>query len=203
MKEKISRKTFVRLASLLGVSAAGASVLAACGGNSGGESGSGGTNDGSRGSGYGGDPDTGGASRDTTDRRPEKKPSGGQGDGSSGGGSAKTSEETTGDRTEKQASDRQAIARASEVQPGTALEFEDSGGNPAVLVHLKSGNFVAYSAICTHEGCVVSYSNGQLACPCHGAVFDPANNARVVNGPARHPLPKIPIEVRGGNVVDA
>lgn len=203
MKEKISRKTFVRLAGLLGVSAAGASVLAACGGNSGGESGSGGTNDGSRGSGYGGDPDTGGSSRDTTDRRPEKKPSGGQGDGSSGGDPAKTSEEKTGDRTEKQASDRQAIASTSEVQPGTALKFEDSGGNPAVLVHLKSGNFVAYSAICTHEGCVVSYSNGQLACPCHGSIFDPANNARVVNGPARLALPKIPIEVRGGNVVDA
>jgi Rieske Fe-S protein len=101
----------------------------------------------------------------------------------SGRGSAKTSE--------------------SEVQPGTALEFEDSGGNPAVLVHLKSGNFVAYSALCTHEGCVVSYSNGQLACPCHGSIFDPANNARVVNGPARLALPKIPIEVRGENVVDA
>ena len=72
-----------------------------------------------------------------------------------------------------------------------------------MLVHLKSGNFVAYSAVCTHEGCVVSYSNGQLACPCHGSIFDPANNARVVNGPARLPLPKIPIEVRGGNIVDA
>ena len=203
MKEKISRKTFVRLGGFLGVSAAGASVLAACGGNSGGESGSGGTNDGSGGSGYGGDHETGGSSGETTDRRSEKKPSGGQGDGSSGGGSAKTSEEKTGDRTEKQASDKQAIARTSEVQPGTALEFEDSGGNPAVLVHLKSGNFVAYSALCTHEGCVVSYSNGQLACPCHGSIFDPANNARVVNGPARLALPKIPIEVRGGNVVDA
>jgi cytochrome b6-f complex iron-sulfur subunit len=203
MKEKISRKTFVRLAGLLGVSAAGASVLAACGGNSGGESGSGGTNDGSGGSGYSGDPDTGGSSGETTDRRSEKKPSGGRGDGSGKGGPAKTSGENTGDRTEKQASDKQAIARTSEVQPGTALEFEDSGGNPAVLVHLKSGNFVAYSALCTHEGCVVSYSNGQLACPCHGSIFDPANNARVVNGPARLALPKIPIEVRGGNVVDA
>ena len=203
MKEKISRKTFVRLGGFLGASAAGASVLAACEGNSGGESGSGGTNDGSGGSGYGGDPDTGGSSGETTDRRSEKKPSGGRGDGSGGGGPAKTSGENTGDRTEKQASDRQAIARTSEVQPGTALEFEDSGGNPAVLVHLKSGNFVAYSALCTHEGCAVSYSNGQLACPCHGSIFDPANNARVVNGPAQRPLPKIPVEVRGGDVFGA
>ena len=208
MKEKISRKTFVRLGALLGVGAAGASVLAACGGNSGGESGSGGSNDGSGGgSGYGGDFGNGGSSGSSgekTDRRTEKQVSGGQGDGSGGGGSARTSGKKTGGRAEKQeASDRQAIARTSEVRPGAALEFEDSGGNPAVLVRLRSGNFVAYSALCTHEGCAVAYSNGQLACPCHGSIFDPANNARVVNGPAQRPLPKIPIEVRGGDVVGA
>lgn len=206
MKEKISRKTFVRLGALLGVGTAGASVLAACGGNSGGKSGSGGSNDGSGGSGYGGDLGNGGASGSSggkTDRRAEKQASsGGQGDG--GGGSARTSGKKTGGRAEKQkASDRQFIARASEVRPGTALEFEDSGGNPAVLVRLRGGNFVAYSALCTHAGCAVAYSNGQLACPCHGSIFDPANNARVVNGPAQRPLPKIPVEVRGGDIVGA
>lgn len=203
MKEKISRKTFVRLGALLGVGAAGASVLAACGGNSGGESGSGGSNDGPGGSRYG-NGGSSGSSGEKTDRRAEKQASGGQGDGSGGGGSARTSGKKTGGKAEKQeTSDRQAIARTSEVRPGTALEFEDSGGNPAVLVRLRSGNFVAYSALCTHEGCAVAYSNGQLACPCHGSIFDPANNARVVNGPAQRPLPKIPIEVRGGDVVGA
>ena len=83
------------------------------------------------------------------------------------------------------------------------MKFEDPGGNPAVLVRLRSGTFVAYSAVCTHEGCTVAYRNRQLACPCHGSVFDPANNARVVNGPAQRPLPKIPVEVRGGEVVRA
>jgi len=182
-------------------------VLAACGGNSGGESGSGGSNDGSGGGGYGGDSSNGGASGPSvkkTDKRAEKQALGGQGDGSGGGGSARTSGKKTGGRAEKQkSSDRQAIARVSEVRPGTALEFEDSGGNPAVLVRLRGGNFVAYSALCTHEGCAVAYSNGQLACPCHGSIFDPANNARVVNGPAQRPLPKIPVEVRGGDVVGA
>jgi len=94
------------------------------------------------------------------------------------------------------------IARESEVAPGSAVEFKD-GGQDAVLVHLESGDFAAYSAVCTHQGCTVAYQKGQLACPCHGSVFDPANGAEVVTGPAQSPLPEIPIEVKGGQVLRA
>ena len=79
------------------------------------------------------------------------------------------------------------------------MKFEDAG-NPAVLVHLQSGDFVAYSAICTHQQCTMAYRNGQLACPCHGSVFDPANNGAVITPPAQQPLPEIPVEVRDGQV---
>ncbi|MBA2715203.1 MAG: Rieske (2Fe-2S) protein [Rubrobacteraceae bacterium] len=95
-----------------------------------------------------------------------------------------------------------AIAGESEVAPGSAVAFKDSG-NQAVLVHLKNGDFVAYSAVCTHQGCTVAYQGGQLACPCHGSVFDPANGAKVVAGPAPSPLPEIPVKVEGGEVVRA
>ena len=95
-----------------------------------------------------------------------------------------------------------AIARESEVAPGSAVEFKD-GGQDAVLVHLESGDFAAYSAVCTHQGCTVAYQKGQLACPCHGSVFDPANGAEVVTGPAQSPLPEIPVEVKGGQVLRA
>ena len=95
-----------------------------------------------------------------------------------------------------------AIARESEVAPGSAVEFKD-GGQDAVLVHLESGDFAAYSAVCTHQGCTVAYQKGQLACPCHGSVFDPANGAEVVTGPAQSPLPEIPVEVKGGQVFRA
>ena len=94
------------------------------------------------------------------------------------------------------------IARESEVAPGSAVTFKD-GGKDAVLVHLDDGQFVAYSAICTHAGCTVAYRDSELACPCHGSVFDPANGAEVVSGPAETPLPEIPIEVRDGQVVRA
>ena len=95
-----------------------------------------------------------------------------------------------------------AIASESEVAPGSAIKFEDSG-NPAFLVHLDNGDFVAYSAICTHQGCDVAYKGGNLACPCHGSVFDPADGAAVVAGPAPSPLPEIPVKVEGGEVVKA
>jgi Rieske Fe-S protein len=62
---------------------------------------------------------------------------------------------------------------------------------------------VAYSAVCTHQGCTVAYQDGQLACPCHGSIFDPANGAAVVSGPAQRPLPEVPVEVRAGEVVQA
>jgi Rieske Fe-S protein len=124
--------------------------------------------------------------------------SGGYGGDAGGRGTNKASGGSNG----AQASGEQAIARASEVALGSALKFRDSG-NPAVLVHLQSGNFVAYSAVCTHQQCTVAYDNGLLACPCHGSVFDPTNGAEVVNGPAQLPLPEIPVEVRGGEVFRA
>ena len=89
-----------------------------------------------------------------------------------------------------------------EVDWHNAYKFKDSG-NPAFLVHLDNGDFVAYSAICTHQGCTVDYKDGNLACPCHGSVFDPANGAAVVAGPAPRPLPEIPVKVEGGVVVKA
>ena len=94
------------------------------------------------------------------------------------------------------------IARASEVAPNSSISFTDSG-QPAVLIHLGSGGFVAFSAVCTHLGCTVAYqeSNGELVCPCHGAIYDPAREAEVLQGPASRPLPKIPIKVENGRVL--
>jgi cytochrome b6-f complex iron-sulfur subunit len=122
--------------------------------------------------------------------------SGGYGGGNSGDGSP--------DKGSKAASssDKAAIAAESDVATGSAVTFKDAG-NPAVLVHLNNGDFVAYSAVCTHQGCTVAYKNGQLACPCHGSVFDPAKGAEVVAGPAPKPLTEIPVKVEGGEVVKA
>ena len=121
------------------------------------------------------------------------------GENSGGGGSDGGSQKASGAEAKAGGA---AIASESEVAPGSALKFEDSG-NPAFLVHLDNGEFVAYSAICTHQGCTVAYKDGNLACPCHGSVFDPANGASVVAGPAQRPLPEIPVKAEGGEVVRA
>ena len=97
-----------------------------------------------------------------------------------------------------------AITEESKVAPGSGVPFDDAeSGGPAVLVHLENGDFVAYSAVCTHQGCTVAYKDGKLACPCHGSVFDPANGGAVVSPPANRPLPDIPVEVRDGKVFRA
>ncbi len=98
----------------------------------------------------------------------------------------------------------QAIARESDLTPGSALVFTDATtGRPGVLVRLKSGEFVAYCAECTHQGCTVAYrakGQGYLGCPCHGSVFDPVRGGKVVSGPADEPLPRLRIEIRDGQI---
>lgn len=68
-------------------------------------------------------------------------------------------------------------------------------GDPAVIVRLPDGSFVAFDAICTHAGCTVEWveAEGYLICPCHGAAFDPVHGGRVVEGPTDLPLVELPL----------
>ena len=98
------------------------------------------------------------------------------------------------------------IASEKGVEPNSAVLYANvSTGQPEVLVRLPDGEFVAYSAVCTHQGCTVAYQRQtqKLACPCHGGVFDPAEGAAVVSGPPPRPLPEVEIEVRSGKVFRA
>jgi thiosulfate dehydrogenase [quinone] large subunit len=90
------------------------------------------------------------------------------------------------------------IAALTDLQAQGFLNFTDPrSGDPAVAVSLSGGSVVAFDAVCTHAGCQVAYDSSQklLACPCHGAAFDPAHGAAVVAGPAPGPLPAIPLQV--------
>jgi ubiquinol-cytochrome c reductase iron-sulfur subunit len=57
---------------------------------------------------------------------------------------------------------------------------------------------IAYSKICTHVGCPVALyeqDTHHLLCPCHQSQFDITHEAKVIFGPARRPLPQLPITV--------
>jgi len=94
------------------------------------------------------------------------------------------------------------IVKLTSLKVGAARNFVASNGAPAILFRTKKGVF-AYSAICTHQGCTVSYSTSSktLKCPCHGAEFDPNKSGQVVNGPAETPLGKVKVAVKGAWVI--
>jgi rieske iron-sulfur protein len=67
-----------------------------------------------------------------------------------------------------------------------------------------AGGVVAYTAICTHNGCELTDWLGEdqtLSCPCHATKFDPKNGARVIDGPAPRPLPALPLALAEGRLV--
>ncbi|PJI93485.1 ubiquinol-cytochrome c reductase iron-sulfur subunit [Luteimicrobium subarcticum] len=69
---------------------------------------------------------------------------------------------------------------------------------PAKQAGWDYDGIVAFSKICTHVGCPVALYEQQthhLLCPCHQSTFDVAHGAKVVFGPAKRPLPQLPITV--------
>ena len=72
-----------------------------------------------------------------------------------------------------------------------------------VITQPQAGSFDAFTAVCTHQGCIVdSVSGGTINCPCHGSKFNIANGS-VVNGPAASPLAPVSIKVQGTSIVQA
>lgn len=79
------------------------------------------------------------------------------------------------------------------------------GDIPVMLTHTPEGDFKAFSAICTHQGCKVvpdADSPEILECPCHRSRFD-SYTGEALNGPAVEALPAFPIEVRDGAILAA
>ena len=92
------------------------------------------------------------------------------------------------------------LARTADIPVGGGKILTDK---KIVITEPQSGTFKAFTAVCTHQGCIVdSVSGGTINCPCHGSKFSIVNGS-VVNGPAPSPLAPVGIEVQGSSIVQA
>src|SRR6478735_1640695 len=92
-----------------------------------------------------------------------------------------------------------AIVKTSDVPVGGG-KVVNASGTKVVVTQPTEGSFVAFSAVCTHQGCTVnSVEDDVIHCPCHGSQFNGTTGA-VVTGPATAPLASIPVAVADGTV---
>ncbi len=90
-----------------------------------------------------------------------------------------------------------ALTTTADIPEGGGKVFADQ---KVVVVQPKAGEFKAYSAICTHQGCPVkSIADGVINCPCHNSNFNIADGS-VKSGPAKQPLPAVQITVSGDQI---
>ncbi|MCB7137805.1 Rieske (2Fe-2S) protein [Cellulosimicrobium marinum] len=118
------------------------------------------------------------------------------GDPPSGTGDPDRSAGTPGDEVAVEPG--QVLARADDVPVGGALGVT-VGGAQLLVTQPQEGTYAAFSAICTHQACVVASGDGDLRCPCHASSYDLATG-EVLGGPAPSPLPEVPVTVAEGKI---
>ncbi|MEU3734895.1 Rieske (2Fe-2S) protein [Streptomyces sp. NPDC033538] len=95
------------------------------------------------------------------------------------------------------ASPGQELAPTSDIPVGGGKVFADE---KIVVTQPEQGEFKAFSAICTHQNCLVSdVRDGSIDCACHGSRFSITDGA-MEQGPATRPLPEERIAVDGNSV---
>jgi Rieske Fe-S protein len=114
--------------------------------------------------------------------------------------SAETSSSTAASAPSPQASPSAAgrvLTRTSDIPEGGGTVF---AAQKVVVTQPRKGEFKAFSAICTHQNCLVSrVADGTIHCPCHGSRFR-ISDGSVAHGPATRPLPAAPIKVEGNSI---
>ncbi|MEW2050879.1 Rieske (2Fe-2S) protein [Streptomyces sp. NPDC005476] len=95
------------------------------------------------------------------------------------------------------ASAGQELAKTTDIPVGGGKIFAEE---KVVVTQPAKGDFKAFSAVCTHQGCTVgSIADGIIHCPCHKSEFRIADGS-VAGGPAPRPLPAKNITVEGGAI---
>lgn len=93
-------------------------------------------------------------------------------------------------------SERVEIAGAQDMAVGASTMVQV--GPKAVIVVRGRDGFRAFSAVCTHLGCLVKWNGEAFLCPCHAAKF--SADGRVVSGPPPEPLAEYRVSEVSGKV---
>ncbi|MFS8203904.1 Rieske (2Fe-2S) protein [Streptomyces sp. CWNU-52B] len=92
---------------------------------------------------------------------------------------------------------RKELTRTGDVPVGGGKILK---AEKVVVTQPERGGFKAFSAVCTHQGCVVAdVSDGTINCTCHGSKFR-VTDGSVAGGPAPKPLPARRITVTGDSI---
>ncbi len=96
-----------------------------------------------------------------------------------------------------------SIAGAQLPKPGEAVSFAFPDAKQGIFYCSKDGAIGAVSAVCSHQGCIVGWTNGDdkgaFACPCHQSNFD--LSGKVLGGPAKAPLAHFSATQNGDDVL--
>ena len=89
------------------------------------------------------------------------------------------------------------LTSTSDIEVGGGAIFADE---EVVVTQPSEGEFKCFTAVCTHQGCLVSsVSDGTINCACHGSKYS-IENGDVEQGPATFPLAEEPITVSGDQI---
>lgn len=91
------------------------------------------------------------------------------------------------------------LVSLADVPVGKVVSATTADGAKVLVARPGEDEVVAFSAICTHQGCTVEPSDDGLRCPCHGSAFEPLTG-EVVQGPAESALPRVEVQVVDGQV---
>ncbi|KHL11281.1 Rieske Fe-S protein [Mumia flava] len=158
MTEPLDRRRVLQGVAVVGGATVATSLLAACGEDTSGSTGSG--------------------SGARSDAASDPATTDGGSDGGGGGGTV--------------------LGSTSDVPVGGGRLYE---GEKVIVTQPTEGEFVGFSAVCTHQGCIVSLiEDDTMTCPCHNSEFS-AEDGSVLGGPASEPLPSVAVSVSGDEIV--
>lgn len=103
------------------------------------------------------------------------------------------------------ASEPTGSTRRTPAEDGIATSEVPVGGGviegEVVITQPTEGEFKAFTAICTHQGCLVGdVAEGTINCPCHASQFS-IEDGSVVTGPAPTALAAVDFRLAGGRIV--